>query len=207
MGGYVKNRHIKGSIDSHKLNHTVVERFLAPTAGATDGATAGGMDILAYTDASSGSLNVTAGAFVVESPDVPRGLEIFISGAAATDVTGGTITFSYWDAGGRGLLTKTVTGISLAATGPNRTPFPDGVSRLQSISGSFAGGETTVVDIALAQSPSLALANDPTPGGAIIHESGQATPPVTGDDGLFVPGTTLDGSTDVEIRVHYGAVN
>lgn len=205
---YIRSRNIvrDAGIEPGKLNLCLVERFLTPVVGATDGATAGQMTILGYTDASSGSLSVTQGDFTAQSPDVPRGLEIFLTGGATTWVTGGNVVVRYYDANGAGPKTKAITGLTLGgSTQTKKYSFGAGVSRLYSADFTVAGTTLTGLEVGIAPGAKLAVSNDCTKASRVVHEAGQDTPPTLDTDtGLFTPGTTLDGSTDVEIRVHYG---
>lgn len=211
MGGYINDRNIKpdAGLSPTKLNQCTVESFKAPAAGGTDGATAVTKDFISGTDASSGSLAFTAGSFAKTVPDVPRGLEIYVEGTPGTSCTGGHVLLHYKTPSGR-VTSKAVTGLAYTAgtTGQARFPLPAGIAQLVSPwgSGVFAGSDLTGLTISIGQAPTLAIANQPGPHSHIVHESGQATiPELNKTTGLFTPVTTLNGSNNVEIRVHYGS--
>jgi hypothetical protein len=193
-------------IQASDLNACFTETFKAPAVGATAGATAASMTVLAYQDASSGSVSITQGAFTLQSPDVPRGLWIYLTGGATSFVTGSRFVARYYGPNGTGLKTKTITGLTLGgSTATARIALGAGVSRLYSFTAEVAGNTLTGVQVGVAYHGDLAVNNPVTNLSHIVHESGRSTPPsLNTTTGLFTPGTTLNSSNDVEIRVHYG---
>lgn len=214
MSGNVDDRDVKqqAAVNPAKLNNTDIIRFPGPAVGATDGATDVGASVLNFTDGiNSGSLSLTAGTFDSAVPDGanPRDLKLFLKGGTGTFVDSSKVELTFQRASGHEVTRKiTGPGYTSGATGQVAFNFPYSVGKLLSGVVTATGNTLADLEFGIGLGAKLGL---PNPGGKnteILAEHGQSSAPsmtaAEKREGLFTPGTTLNGSTDVTVRVFTG---
>ena len=205
MGFFDKSIDPQAKLNPAKLNDCRLITYPGPVVGQTAGATPA---LLALTSITSLPLNPTAGQWTALIPNGvnPRNLRLYTYGTDASYVTATNFQIVYKGPNGGPSITRTVAGRGYTAgtTGATYLDFDYNVGRIVSASISALGPTLTGAKVGIGIGGKLGIPNRPGTQAAILAEHGQSAVPSLSADGLFTPGTTMDGTANISIRYFGG---